>query len=95
MTCFVRVDLILNFSANNGVIIEDLDAAIQGPERLARALKIAREHIGDELIVQACCGGLGPLAFAGTLDIDEYLTALKAYEVQSAMSIQAIVEAAP
>jgi hypothetical protein len=79
MTCFIRVDRIVNFSANNGVIIEDLDAAIADPARPAKALAIARDHIGDEILQHACCGGLGPLAWAGAIDFDDYLTALSAY----------------
>lgn len=80
MSCCVRVDGIVNFSSNNGVIIEDLEAATADPERLVRALKITKRHLRDCLLVAACQGGIGPLAFAGIIDYPDYLVAVAACE---------------
>jgi hypothetical protein len=49
------------------------------PARLVKAVETAAQHWKDEVLVNACCGGIGPLAEAGDLTLDEYLARLEAF----------------
>ncbi|MGO9316397.1 MAG: HNH endonuclease [Terracidiphilus sp.] len=80
---FVKMGSILNFSSNNGVILES-GALDVSPEKLYNAVKTAFSHLHDKLLLDACCGGRGPLADVFELSYEEYLEALKQYENEMA-----------
>lgn len=79
----VVIDGIVAFSANNGVRIES-EAVNATPEHLHKCVMLAFQHIDDEILKDACCGGCGPLADCGIIDFEDYLAIKKAYSVSQA-----------
>lgn len=67
------------FAPNIGVLL-DSSALRLSPKMLARYVRIAFEHCQDPPLVDACCGGCGPLDGAGALRLDLYLNKLAEIE---------------
>lgn len=80
---FVRIKNILNFSSNNGVILDE-GALEVTPEELHLAVKTAFSHLEDEILLEACCGSRGPLAHRLEMSYEEYLEALRQFQIEQA-----------
>ena len=80
---FVKIGNILNFSSNNGVILEEGALDVSATD-LQDAVRTAFSHLQDEILLDACCGSCGPLAFRGELTYEEYLDAIRLYELEKA-----------
>lgn len=83
---FIRIGSVLNFSSNNGVIMEE-GALDVSAEELQSAVRAAFSHLHDELLVEACCGCRGPLAYRGELSYEEYLEELKRFEFEKSAQV--------
>ncbi len=78
---FVKMNNILNFSSNYGVILHK-GALEVSPKKLHAAVKLAFGHLDDEILLDACLGGQGPLADVLEISYEEYLKAIKQYEIE-------------
>lgn len=74
----VAIGNLLWFSANDGVTLEKA-ATDADPIVLRDAVRLAFAHMNDPLLMDACCGGSGPLADTGDLTFDEYLALTERY----------------
>lgn len=78
---FVRMGNILNFSSNNGVILER--GALELPaDELQRAVRTAFSHLSDDILRDACHGSCGPLAARGAWTYEEYLEELRRFDIE-------------
>ena len=59
-----------------GVIVDE-SALELSPEEIKESIHIAFSHMEDGPLVDACCGGTGPLADLGQITFEEYLVRLK------------------
>lgn len=80
---FVTIENLLIFAPNIGVLVQR--AALESsPERLFEAVRIAYSHMEDEPLVDACCGGSGPLADYDEIPYANYLELLNKIRVDQA-----------
>lgn len=79
----VIIDGLVSFAANRGVQVHE-KALTASPEELARAVRAAFSHMDDPPLVDACCGGRGPLANYASLEYREYLALLRQIEIAEA-----------
>jgi len=79
----ITIDDILDFTPNFGVLIRK-GAIESSPERVHEAIRVAFSHMNDQPLVDACCGGIGPLAGLGRIDYEEYLRMLEEIRVAQA-----------
>jgi 5-methylcytosine-specific restriction endonuclease McrA len=79
----IVLDGIVRFSANNGVML-DPEAIHASPEHLHKCVVLAFQHMNDEILKDACCGGRGPLAGCGTIDFEDYLAIKEADRLNQA-----------
>jgi hypothetical protein len=79
----VRIKDILYFAPNCGVILER-GALDVPPEELQKTVQLAFEHLEDKSLVDACCGGCGPLADYHEIQFEDYLQLLKKIEIGEA-----------
>ncbi len=83
---FIHMGNVLNFSSNNGVILEEGSLEVSA-EELQRAVRTAFSHLEDWLLLEACCGSRGPLTRRMDWSYEEYLEELRQFEFeQSAIS---------
>jgi hypothetical protein len=68
----IVIDGIVRFSANNGVMLTP-EAVNAAPEHLHKCVQLAFQHVNDEILKEACCGGRGPLAGWGSIEFEDYL----------------------
>jgi 5-methylcytosine-specific restriction endonuclease McrA len=68
----IRIDNLVSFAPNVGVLVHRV-ALDESSDRLLEAIRTAYKHIKDEILVEACCGGRGPLSQYLELPFDEYL----------------------
>lgn len=80
---FVTIENLVTFAPNIGVLVER-EAVNEPPEKLAEAVRIAFSHMEDQPLVDACCGGCGPLADMGQISYETYLDLLRKCEIQQA-----------
>jgi 5-methylcytosine-specific restriction endonuclease McrA len=78
---FIRIGNVLNFSSNNGVILED-GALEVSAEELQSAVRTAFSHLQDWPLLDACCGSRGPLTRKGEWSYEEYLEELRQIEIE-------------
>lgn len=76
----VVIDGYVSFSSNNGVYVHP-DAVNLTPEHLHHLISKAFLHINDELLRNACHGGIGALAAYSTLTLEEYLEICEQEEI--------------
>lgn len=74
--CQVSIGGVVRFSANEGVWLDN-GAERLDPLELHRVVGLAFEHVKDAPLVEAGCGGRGPLAQYSHLTFEEYLAALQ------------------
>lgn len=67
------------FSPNYGVHAEQ-ELIKYSPEEVYRMLESAFSHMKDELLVDACCGGIGPFKNYVRLSLEEYLELKEKFE---------------
>ncbi len=79
----VRIKNILYFASNHGVILE-WGALEVTPEELQKTVQLAFEHLHDKPLVEACCGGYGPLANHREIQFEDYLQLLNKIEIEEA-----------
>ena len=79
----INIDDLVAFAPNVGVKVypEALDVP---DEKLRKAIETAYLHINDELLVEACCGGQGPLAQYRELSFNQYLRLVEELRVAEA-----------
>jgi len=82
----IVIDGIVAFSANNGVRL-NREAVNVTPEHLHKCVVLAFQHMNDEILVLACCGGRGPLAVYEDLDFEDYLEIKEADRVNQATKV--------
>jgi 5-methylcytosine-specific restriction endonuclease McrA len=80
---FVSIKDILYFSSNNGVILKP-GALKVSAEELQETVHRAFMHMDDYYLVEACCGGRGPLAGYFEITYEQYLDLLKKIEIEEA-----------
>jgi hypothetical protein len=79
----VNIDDIASFATNHGVMVHEKALSVS-PEELAMAIQTAFSHVNDPPLVDACCGGFGPLAKYHSLDFARYLELLREMEIADA-----------
>jgi hypothetical protein len=79
----IVIDGMVAFSANNGVHV-NREAINATPEELHRCIVLAFQHMNDEILMEACCGGRGPLADLDIVDFEDYLAIKEADRVNQA-----------
>ena len=75
----VSINNVVSFAPNMGVMVEK-GILNFSPEEIYQMLKLAYDHWQDDLLVEACCGGRGPLAGYYDLAFDEYLSLKEHFE---------------
>ena len=83
---FIRMGSILNFSSNNGVILDDGALDVSADE-LQSAVRTAFSHLQDWPLLDACCGGRGPLAARLEWSYEEYLEELRKFEFEESAKV--------
>lgn len=81
----IYINGVVSFAPNVGVIVEEkiLDYS---PEEIFEMLKLAYAHWQDDLLVDACCGGIGLLADYHSLTLEEYLSLKERLELEAKIS---------
>lgn len=79
----VNVNEYLSFSPRNGVSINEKSLSYC-PDDVFQALRIAFSHMDDKPLIDACCGGTGPLAGYSEIDYPDYLEILRETRVKAA-----------
>lgn len=62
----------ISFAPNVGVMVED-GAVTANPEELHEAITAALSHMRDPDLMDACCGGQGPLRNFDDLRYEDYI----------------------
>ena len=75
----IRIKNWICFAPNVGVFVEP-DAVEASPEELHEAIRVAWDHMGDPILVDACCGGQGPLKDFHDLSYEDYLAMKSAFD---------------
>jgi hypothetical protein len=79
----IHIDNLVSFASNVGVLVHP--EALEIPtEKLREVLLLAYKHIDDEILLDACCGGCGPLAKYMELSFEEYLRLKEAARINQA-----------
>jgi len=71
----IHIGELVSFASNVGVMV-NREALENSPEEVHQAIQTAYAHLQDQILVDACCGGQGPLADYANLSLDEYLKLL-------------------
>jgi 5-methylcytosine-specific restriction endonuclease McrA len=79
----ININGLVSFATNYGVLVHE-KARSATPQELFDAVQTAYAHINDPPLVDACCGGRGPLAEYLELSFEDYLSALREIEVSLA-----------
>ncbi len=79
----IRIGTLVSFAPNIGVLVHR-EALNVSSERLLQAVRTAYLHMRDEILVEACCGGRGPLAKYLELSFEEYLQLAEQSRIESA-----------
>ncbi len=69
----------VQFAPNIGVMVQK-EAVTASPEELHEAISTAWSHMNDRDLMDACCGGQGPLAKFGDIPYEEYLVLKQAFD---------------
>jgi len=80
---FINIQNLIEFAPNHGVFVYPALLA-ESPDRISDLLKLAFDHMQNEHLRDACCGGRGPLApyLYRSLDFDVYLALLEKIRIQ-------------
>ncbi|WP_081613211.1 HNH endonuclease [Xanthomonas sp. SHU 199] len=80
---FINIGDLVTFSSNNGVQVHKKAIDVSA-EDLYTAITTAFSHMEDPALVDACCGGRGPLAQFFELSYEEYIEILRQIEIANA-----------
>ena len=69
----------ISFAPNIGVMVKD-GAKAASPQELHEAVTAALSHMTDHDLMDACCGGQGPLRNFDDLPFEEYLAMKKTFD---------------
>ena len=69
----------VEFAPNHGVMVNE-EALKASPEELYEAISTALSHMDDRDLMDACCGGQGPLKNFDDLPYEEYLALKQALD---------------
>ena len=82
MSTWITIKNCVTFAPNLGVMVAE--SALKLPsDEIKELLTLAFQHMDDELLVEACSGGNGPLADLGQISYEDYLLKLKEAEIQN------------
>lgn len=79
----INIDRLVSFAPNVGVLVHE-DALKEDPKELFRVLRVAWNHMKDEPLCDACCGGHGRLAEYSELSFEDYLKINESIRIEKA-----------
>ena len=82
MTTWIKIKNGITISPNLGVVIDKAVLELS-PQEIKESLVLAYAHEDDELLVEAYCSGIGPLAGLGIITFEEYLVRLRDAEIHA------------
>jgi hypothetical protein len=79
----IHIDGLVSFAPNVAVIVHR-EAMNVSAERLAEAVRTAYSYMDEPHLLDACCGGMGPLTKYSELTLTDYLRLLQEIKVTEA-----------
>lgn len=83
MSILVSINDAVSFSPSVGVLLGK-GAAHLSPAELHHAVQIAFRYINEPVLIDAACGGVGPLASYSNIDFNDFLAVVQQAKAQEA-----------
>lgn len=81
MSTWIKIKDCITFAPNIGVMVDKATLELSA-EEIKESLILAYSHMQNKLLVDACCGGTGPLSDLGQITFEDYLVRLRETEIQ-------------